>query len=122
MVIFKNKNVRGQYSGTRSRAVIDRVHERARSYADKYRAARKAILKLSGHGDWENKLRPLLDSDIRCYTDPDRLKRGPGRRGIVEDDAAGDLTVEMGPDEDGGGGIDLLPEKRGIRDGTGEIC
>ena len=71
MVIFKNKNVRGQYSGTCSHAVIDHVHEHARSYANKYRAARKAILKLSGHRDWENKLWPLLNSDICCYTDPD---------------------------------------------------
>ena len=29
MVYFKNKNVRGQREGTRSRAIIDRVHDRA---------------------------------------------------------------------------------------------
>jgi hypothetical protein len=38
MVYFKNKNVRGQRDGTRSQAVIDRVHARTRLSAEKYRA------------------------------------------------------------------------------------
>ena len=36
MIAFKNRNVRGQRQGTRSRAVIDQVHERARVAAGKY--------------------------------------------------------------------------------------
>ena len=79
MIIFKNKNIRGQYSGTCSRSVIDRVHQWACAFAEKYRIARQAKVALTGHGDWEVTLRPLLDSDIRGYTDPDRLKMGPGR-------------------------------------------
>jgi len=36
MIQFKNKNLHGQRAGTQLRAVIDRVHERARVAADKY--------------------------------------------------------------------------------------
>ena len=64
MILFKNKNVRGQREGTRSRSVIDRVHSRARASASKYRLARAAKLALSGPGAWESTLRVLLDSDI----------------------------------------------------------
>ena len=42
MIVFKNKSVRGQRDGTRSRTVIDRVHERVRAAAEKYRVARQA--------------------------------------------------------------------------------
>ena len=121
MVIFKNKNIRGQYSGTRSRAVIDRVHERARAFAQKYRMARMAKLTLSGPGAWEEVLRPLNDADIRCYSDPDKLARGPGRRGTVEDDVAmPEPAIMPGNPDDDGIDIDLLPEQRSVRDGTGE--
>ena len=44
MVKFKHPNVRGQREGLHSRAVIDRVHERTRAHATKYRAARAAIV------------------------------------------------------------------------------
>jgi len=53
MIAFKNRNIRGQREGTRSRAVIDRVHERARNMAQKYRAARAAKMELVGPGPWE---------------------------------------------------------------------
>lgn len=39
MVHFKNKNIRGQREGTRSRTVIDCMHNRAKAAAVKYRAA-----------------------------------------------------------------------------------
>ncbi|KAG6818426.1 hypothetical protein H0H93_005084 [Arthromyces matolae] len=59
MVRFKNANIRGQGDGTRSRAIIDRVHERARFAASRYSTARAAILALSGPGDWEQDLQIL---------------------------------------------------------------
>jgi hypothetical protein len=74
MVEFKNRNVHGQREGLQSRTVINRVHDRARSAADKYIAARKAKLALSGPGDWEKELRVLEDADIRAYQDPNRLR------------------------------------------------
>ena len=73
MIAFKNQNIHGQRQGTRSRAVIDQVHERARNTAEKYRASRAAKLELEGRGVWEETLRELKDQDVRGYQDPNRL-------------------------------------------------
>jgi hypothetical protein len=122
MVRFKNKNIRGQYSGTRSRAVIDRIHERVHLLAQKYRVARNAKLQLSGPDPegWELTLLPLLDSDIRSYSDPDHLPKHPGRRGTVEDDVVAATSDVLAEESEDGTGIDLLPEQRTTWDGTGE--
>ena len=123
MVMFKNKNVRGQREGTRSRAVIDRVHERVRAAAEKYRAARWAKHALAGEGEWEQVLQVLRDGDIRGYQDPSRLVVRAGRRGTLEDgQVEAEPGVGMGDDEGGdeGSNINLLHEIRGRRDGTGE--
>ena len=102
MIQFKNKNLRGQRAGTRSRAVIDRVHERARVAADKYRIARRAKLALSGTGDWEKTLRLLEDGDVRSYQDPDRLKPRQARRGILEDhQIASSQATQLSSNDDG---------------------
>jgi len=122
MVHFKNSNVRGQRDGTRSRTVIDRVHERARVAAGRYRAARRAKLALLGPGDWEESLRVLNDGDIRSYQDPDRLRVRTGHRGILEDgQLAADVQEDTVMDDD----RDVAPETlyqdvRERRDGTGE--
>lgn len=125
MILFKNKNVRGQTHSTRSRSVIDRVHNRAKGHAEKYRFARVTKLALSGPGEWEDTLRPLLDQDVRSYSDPDKLRHGPGRRGTVEDeDSDGHGEQNRPPNTElppaGGEGISLLPEVRSRRDGTGD--
>jgi len=114
MVQFKNKNIRGQAGGTRSRTVINRVQERAAYVSQHYRIVRAAKFQLSGPGDWEQNLRALKDSDVRSYQDPDRIKRGPGRRGVLEDNQM-DIIEERQ-----GAGITLIPESRRKRDGTGE--
>ncbi|KAF9053246.1 hypothetical protein BJ165DRAFT_1339568, partial [Panaeolus papilionaceus] len=103
LIYFKNKNRRGQREGTRSRAIIDRVHERARLAADRYRCARKARLAISGNGDWEKELQILSDADIRSYRDPDKLKKSEGRKGTLTDAQ-----------------LQELGEQRSKRDGTGE--
>ncbi|KDR65106.1 hypothetical protein GALMADRAFT_82273, partial [Galerina marginata CBS 339.88] len=124
MVHFKNKNIRGQRDGTRSRSVIDGVHERARAAATKYRAARIAKMKLSGPGDWELVLRELQDGDLRSYQDPSRLRVRQARKGTLEDDqmdVVQDDASESGrehlPDESD---TTLYNETRTRRDGTGE--
>jgi len=71
MIAFKNWNIRGQQEGTRSRAVIDRVHKRARNMVQKYRAPRAAKLELAGHGAWEETLLVLKDEDVCGYQDAD---------------------------------------------------
>jgi len=120
MIAFKNRNIRGQRQGTRSRAVIDRVHERARNMAQKYRASHAAKLELAGHGVWEETLRILKDEDVCGYQDADRLRIRPGRCGTLEDEAVevvGNEEQAMDEDEDG---ISLRPQERTRRDGTGE--
>ncbi|PPR02783.1 hypothetical protein CVT26_009394 [Gymnopilus dilepis] len=115
MIQFKNKNIRGQREGTRSRAVIDRVHDRARAAAAKYRAARQALWCIRGPGDWEKTYRILEDGDVRGYQDPDRLKPKTGRQGIWEDDQE-QPTLEKVPSNE----FTLFNEVRSRRDGTGE--
>ena len=120
MISFKNRNVRGQRQGTRSQAVIDRVHERARVAAGKYRAARAAKLSLVGPGKWEETLRVLTDGDIRGYQDANRLKPRQPRQGITEDGAVEPplpLDADTGPEEPDNL---LFNEARTRRDGTGE--
>jgi len=119
MVQFKNKNIRGQVAGTRSRTVINHIQDRARYSSQHYRIARAAKLALSGTGDWEKHLRVLNDGDVRSYQDPDRLQKRNGRRGTLEDgqlEAAATIHDEQQQDV----GIDLMAEKRSRRDGTGE--
>lgn len=127
MIQFKNKNLRGQRSGTRSRAVIDRVHERARAAAEKYRCARAAKLELVGPGDWEKLHQVLADGDIRGYQDPNRLRPKKPRKGIWEDGEEEEAEGEPGATEPGDGEeaveeteFELFNEPRTKRDGTGE--
>lgn len=117
MVQFKNQNIRGQREGTRSRAVIDRVHERARNTAAKYRAARVAYLALVGPGDWESKFHVLHDADIRGFQDPEFIKKRVGRRGIYED---GHEPAEPEPSAEVETDFTLFTQTRSRRDGTGE--
>ena len=84
MVYFKNKNVRGQRDGTRSRSIIDRVHKRAIQSVQKYRVARQAKLNLEGPGSWEKTYRELHNEDIRGFNSG-KPKKNPARRGIWED-------------------------------------
>ncbi|KJA22732.1 hypothetical protein HYPSUDRAFT_202044 [Hypholoma sublateritium FD-334 SS-4] len=84
LVYFKNKNVRGQREGTRSRAIIDRIHKRAIHFVQKYRAARRAKYNLEGPGDWEDVYCELRNEDVRGYASG-KAKKNPNRRGIWED-------------------------------------
>ncbi|PPQ81349.1 hypothetical protein CVT26_014500 [Gymnopilus dilepis] len=119
LVMFKNKNVRGQREGTRSRAIIDRVHEKARVAAAKYRSARVAKFNLSGPGAWEEELRVLQDSDVRGYQDPNKLRERQARRGTLEDEQ---LTLDPAEAQPASQTDDftLFREERTRRDGTGE--
>jgi hypothetical protein len=123
LVEFKNLNVRGQRDSTRSRMFIDRVHERAKVAAERYRVARRAKMALTGSGDWEETLRVLNDADIRGYRDPDRLRVGVGRRGTLEDEQVAAASVEVQEDmeiDDDVADENLFEQVREKRDGTGE--
>lgn len=100
MVYFKNKNVRGQREGTRSRSIIDRVHKRAIRFVQKYRTARQAKMDLEGPGSWEKTYRQLRNEDVRGYASG-KVRKLPSRRGIWEDGhAPPDTQMEQLFDED----------------------
>ncbi|KAK7451769.1 hypothetical protein VKT23_012448 [Stygiomarasmius scandens] len=129
MVLFKNANIAGQRPGLRSRAIIDRVHERAKQFANRYRRARAAKLSLVGAGDWERVYQVLKDEDVRSYRDQSRFKKGAGRRGTNEDSWEPREEVEMEEEEEEGMVLwnEVRSERRGItrredvpREGTGE--
>ncbi|KAF4580561.1 hypothetical protein EYR38_003160 [Pleurotus pulmonarius] len=65
LVIYKNRNVRGQRPSTRARTSLDRLDDRIRMETVRYRDARTALLSLRGHGPWEVVLQPLQDADLR---------------------------------------------------------
>ena len=128
MIMFKNKNVRRQRDGLHSRSVIDRVHEKAREQAAKYRTSQEAKYALCGEGPWEEVLRVLLDGDVRGYQDKNALRVRKGRPGTLEDEQveAAEGSGSAGGAEDAemedGSGIPLWEEERHRRDGTGETC
>ncbi|KAL0567115.1 hypothetical protein V5O48_014873 [Marasmius crinis-equi] len=100
MLLFKHQNVSGQREGVRSRTVINNVHDRAKIYAQSYRDNRKALVDLVGEGGIDKTLKMLKDSDVRSYTDPERVKVGPGRLGTREDEVD-EGEPEPTPTEDG---------------------
>lgn len=65
LVIYKNRNVRGQRPSTRARTSLDRLDDQIRMETVRYRDARTALLSLRGHGPWEVVLQPLQDADLR---------------------------------------------------------
>ena len=97
MVKFKNQNIHGQREGLHSRAVIDRVHERAWMHAAKYQAAQEAKYALSGEGPWEEVLWVLMDSNVRSYQDKNHLCIQTGQLGMLDN-----VQVEAA---EGGGGL-----------------
>ena len=118
MVLFKNKNIRGQRDGMRSQSVIDQVHARAHAAATKYHFARLAKLSLSGPGAWESTLHVLLDSDVHAYSDPEKMRVSVGRRGTLEHEP--EEVEELGASNALVLELDLRPEIRSQRDGTGD--
>lgn len=86
----------------------------ANSAAAKYCVACEAKLRLSGPGDWEETLHPLLDSDIRSYVDPDnnvKKKKGAGKgkrkRRVQDVEEEGE---DRDKDEDEEENLDDLPK------------
>lgn len=54
-----------QRSTTRARALISRFNEKTTRCAQRYRAARSALLALSPTGEWQKRLRELKDEDVK---------------------------------------------------------
>ncbi|KAL0566206.1 hypothetical protein V5O48_015811 [Marasmius crinis-equi] len=114
MLLFKHQNVSGQREGVKSRTVINNVHDRAKAGAESYRQNRKALIELVGEGAIDKGLKELKDADVRSYTDPERVKTGPGRLGTREDEVD-EGEPEPTPAADGSE-INLVSEDRRSKD------
>ncbi|KAL0565660.1 hypothetical protein V5O48_016361 [Marasmius crinis-equi] len=100
MVVFKNTHVRGQRDSGRAQGEINNITSRVNRFAGQYRRARTAYYGLTSEGDEELGVLPVLaSSDIRSLQDPERKKRGPGRKGMREDDL--EVEVEVEDDKEG---------------------
>jgi hypothetical protein len=72
----------GQKSNTRARTLLSHLTAKTKMFADRYRAARKALTTLDPNGDWQHRLRPLRPDDIR----------GPTRQDDDESEGRRELT------------------------------
>lgn len=89
---YKDMYARGVKANTRCQTKITGVDDRIRRIADRYRAARRALVGLGsqlGKTGWQARLRPLLPEDVRgmpraLFQDPERkklmMKKGPQAR------------------------------------------
>ena len=68
---FRNRNIRGQNPNTRAKETLDRLEDKTKALAVKYRSARKALMELLGPGDWERSLRILRNGNL---TTPDGME------------------------------------------------
>jgi hypothetical protein len=71
----------GQKSNTRARTLLSQLTTKTKLFADRYRAARKALGVLDPNGDWQHRLRPLRAEDIRGPTKTDD-DESEGRREV----------------------------------------
>lgn len=68
---YKKLHVRHQGASTRARTDLATQDVRINSAAEKYRRARRALLSLRGHGEWETEFCVLEDKDIRNVQEDD---------------------------------------------------
>ncbi|KAJ7779986.1 hypothetical protein B0H16DRAFT_1448414 [Mycena metata] len=80
---FKIRNWTGQQALTRGQGILRQVNIKIHASKLRYRYARQALLKLKGHGDWEDEFRVLGDDDVRGLSD----------RAIREEDQAHDVHL-----------------------------
>jgi hypothetical protein len=66
----------GQKSNTRARTLLSQLTAKTKMFADRYRAARKALGVLDPNGDWQRRLLPLRPEDIRGPTRQDDESEG----------------------------------------------
>jgi hypothetical protein len=69
----------GQKSNTRARTLLSQLTAKTKMFADRYRAAHKALSILDPNGDWERRLLPLRPEDIRGPTRQDDESEGRRR-------------------------------------------
>ncbi|KAJ7775002.1 hypothetical protein B0H16DRAFT_1713446 [Mycena metata] len=66
---FKIRNWTGQRALTRGQGILRQVNIKIHGCKLRYRYTRQALLKLKGHGQWEDQFRVLEESDVRALSD-----------------------------------------------------
>lgn len=107
---FKVANVTGQISNTRARETQAHIDNKVRASAAHYRRARAALVVLRAGKDteWQNKLAPLQQSDVRALNEREltqqekdemlaiRLKNGVVSAKDVEDERTQQAAISVG--------------------------
>ncbi|KAJ7038833.1 hypothetical protein C8F04DRAFT_950863 [Mycena alexandri] len=91
---FKVRNWSSQRALTRGQGILRLINLKIHGAKLRYRYTRHALLKLKGHGPWEDRLRVLIDDDVRALneralTDEEKSERKRLR-------AAGEMVEEGG--------------------------
>ena len=68
---YKQVNLVGQRDGTRAHTLLSRLNDKRVACASRYRAVRSALVALNFDGPWKDRLKPLLESDIKGPTGDD---------------------------------------------------
>ncbi|KAJ7036055.1 hypothetical protein C8F04DRAFT_1181827 [Mycena alexandri] len=66
---FKVRNWSGQRALTRGQGILRLVNLKIHGAKIRYRYTRQALLKLKGHGAWEDRLRVLTEEDVRALNE-----------------------------------------------------
>ncbi|KAF8145909.1 hypothetical protein K438DRAFT_1629288, partial [Mycena galopus ATCC 62051] len=66
---FKIRNWTGQRALTRGQGILRQINIKLHAAKLRYRYARQALLKLKGHGEWENRFQILTDDDVRALNE-----------------------------------------------------
>jgi len=66
---FKIANVTGQIHNTHARETQHRIDNKVQAAELQYQHSRNALLRLRGHGSWEEKLQVLKQSDVRALNE-----------------------------------------------------
>ncbi|THU75491.1 hypothetical protein K435DRAFT_814289 [Dendrothele bispora CBS 962.96] len=95
---YKIRNVTGQVGSTRAGGVLRHIDIRIHSRKIRYRLARDCLLRLVGHGKWEEELRELKDTDItglneRKLTEEEAAEREERRKRLG-------INTEIGEEDD----------------------
>ncbi|KAJ7458371.1 hypothetical protein B0H11DRAFT_1737827 [Mycena galericulata] len=77
---FKIRNWAGQRAQTRGQGILWQVNLKIHSAKLRYRWARQGLLKLKGHGQWEQRLQVLKEEDVRALNERALTQEEEGER------------------------------------------
>ncbi|KAJ7016376.1 hypothetical protein C8F04DRAFT_981782 [Mycena alexandri] len=95
---FKVRNWSGQRALTRGQGILRQINLKIHSNKLRYRYARQALLKLKGHGDWEEEFKVLTEDDVRALNE----------RALTEEEKAGRERLRLAGEMVEEGGIAVV--------------